>query len=253
MDIPADIREYLSATTQSFQSVLRDKLLGLYLCGSLVQDDFKTDRSDIDLLGVVSGQLDKGTRAELDEELCNAGHTIPARGLEVVLFPAHAARSPGIDLPFEYALSTGPGWETESEQRGIANDMLIDIVLCRNSGFALAGPPAKEAFGPVSEQDLRNALIDELQWHVREVDKGTDDIAAVNAILNAARSLYAAETGQILSKTEGGNWWLQRHPSDSLVAQALARRADRQATPPNPGLVNDFVKTVIDRIIALQG
>ena len=252
VEIAADIRGYLSETTQSFKDVLRDNLVGLYLCGSLVQNDFEAHRSDIDLLGIVSGELADTTRAQLVSQLSHEALAVPARGLEAVLFLADAVRSPKLGFPFEFALSTGPEGEPECEPPGIADDMLIDIALCRDAGIALAGPPANNAFAPISDGLLRHALIDELQWHKREVRKDLDDTAAVNAILNAARSLHAAETGRILSKTEGGRWWLQRYPFDDTVAWAVSCRERGQAAPIAPVAASDFVDKVIHRIMTLH-
>ena len=161
-DIPPGIREYLLAATRSFHDVLGDRLLGLYLCGSAVQGDFAPHRSDIDLLGIVDGDLDRATREDLSSRLSHPVLAVPAQGLEVVLFPAEAAQTARLDLPFAFALSTGPGLESACEPPGTANDMLIDIVLCRDAGITLSGKPANEAFGSVSRRLLLAALVEEL-------------------------------------------------------------------------------------------
>ena len=255
VDIAEDIREYLSEITQSFKDVLGGNLVGLYLCGSLVQNDFEPHRSDIDLLGIVSTAPDEATRDQLVSRLSHAARAVPARGLEVVLFPADAVQSPGRGFTFAFALSTSPEGEVECAPPGIADDMLIDIALCRDAGIALAGPPANMAFAPISQNFLCHALIDELRWHQREVQKRLDDTAAVNAILNAARSLHAAQTGQILSKTEGGRWWLKNYPLDDAVAWALSCRESGQgigSVSLAPAAAIDFVDAVIHRIKALS-
>lgn len=249
-EIAADIREYIAETTRCFKDVLRDNLVGLYLCGSLVQDDFEAHRSDIDLLGVVSEELNDIARQRLVSQLSHEVRAVPAQGLEAVLFRADTVRLPKLGFPFEFAFSTGPQGEPVCEAPGTADDMLIDIALCRDAGIALAGPSASEAFAPISRRLLRHALVEELQWHKREVRKHVDDTAAVNAILNAARSLHAAESGQILSKTQGGRWWLQRYPFDDLVASALSSREKGQADAITPADVSGFVDEVIHRIKA---
>jgi hypothetical protein len=252
IELTDDVHQYISGTTQSFQIVLRDKLVGLYLCGSLVQDDFETRRSDIDLLGVVSEKLDDILRKRLVSVLSHEARAVPARGLEVVLFLTHAARSPEVGFPFEFALSTGPKKEPECEPPGTADDMLIDIALCRDAGITLAGAPADEVFAPIPRYLLRHALIEELYWHQREVQKRLDATSAANAILNAARSLHAAETGRILSKTQGGRWWLQRYPFDETVSRALSFRETGRAALIAPVAAGDFVDMVIHRIEALS-
>ena len=90
-DIPPGIREYLLAATRSFHDVLGDRLLGLYLCGSAVQGDFAPHRSDIDLLGIVDGDLDRATREDLSSRLSHPVLAVPAQGLEVVEFELSSA------------------------------------------------------------------------------------------------------------------------------------------------------------------
>ena len=251
-DIPPGIREYLLAATRSFHDVLGDRLLGLYLCGSAVQGDFAPHRSDIDLLGIVDGDLDRATREDLSSRLSHPVLAVPAQGLEVVLFPAGAAQTARLDLPFAFALSTGPGLESACEPPGTANDMLIDIVLCRDAGITLSGKPANEAFGSVSRRLLLAALVEELGWHLRQVEERSDDRTRVNAILNAARSLHAAETGRILSKTEGGHWWLRRHSRDALVARALEVREGWAPATFDPDSVRGFVEMVARKIDSMR-
>lgn len=250
--IPSEIREYLISTRQAFEQILGGNLVGLYLCGSLVQSDFRADRSDIDLLGVVANELDETSRIELSARLAHDTSAVPARGLETVLFTEHTAQHPVSELPYEFAISTGPEWQTEIQQRGTAGDMLIDIVLCLQVGRTLFGASPDKVFRPVPLDLLHKALIEELHWHRQEVQKRSSDTSFTNAILNAARSLHAAETGQILSKTQGGLWWLQRNPSDRLVVEALDCRDSGQppAIGPNAALV--FVENVISRIENLR-
>jgi predicted nucleotidyltransferase len=49
----ADIDQLLVKLLANLQQILDNKLIGLYLYGSLVTGDFDTNRSDIDLLAVL--------------------------------------------------------------------------------------------------------------------------------------------------------------------------------------------------------
>jgi predicted nucleotidyltransferase len=251
-DIPAGIREYLDAAARTCQAVLGDRLLGLYLCGSAVQGDFAPHRSDIDLLGIVDGDLDRATRKELSSRLSHPVLAVPAQGLEIVLFPAEAAQTARLDLPFAFALSTGRGMKSACEPPGTANDMPIDIALCREAGIPLSGKAPNEAFGSVARPLLLAALVEELGWHLRQVEERSDGKTPVNAILNAARSLHAAETGRILSKTEGGRWWLRRHPRDAMVARALEVREGCAPASFDSDSVRGFVEMVARKINGMR-
>ncbi len=222
------VERYLDEITTSIQQILGDHLTGLYLHGSAVQSDFRESMSDIDIIGIVAGQLSKAQQADLTSSLSHNARPVPVAGLEFILCTAETVREPTLDFQFAFALSTGANWPTVYEPAGTANDTLIDLELCRQSGRVLTGPPVEQIFGPVARDLLCTALIEELQWHRRNLLNPADILAGENAVLNGARSVYAAETGRILSKTEGGRWWLEQHGPDSLVAQALASRGKRQ-------------------------
>jgi hypothetical protein len=91
-----------------------------------------------------------------------------------------------------------------------------------------------------------------MEWHLGELARAPTEVAIRNAVLNAARSQFAAETGQILSKSRGARRWLEAHPQDVFVERAAAHRmglgdhgiaADRAAA---------FVRQVSDRIRQLM-
>ena len=55
----SDVNRLLNTLLTRMQSILHDKLVGLYLYGSLVTGDFDHDISDIDLLTVTSVDIDE--------------------------------------------------------------------------------------------------------------------------------------------------------------------------------------------------
>lgn len=220
----AEIEGYLLDLTHVAHRHLGDDLLGLYLHGSAVQVDLWPQTSDLDVLGVIVHPLSDERRAGLAADLAHQTRPIPAIGLELILCLADQARAPSYDFHFEFALLTGATWPTEIEPPGVASDVLINVALCRQMGRALSGPPADTLFGPVPRAALTRAVADELRWHQQNLDDPLSASSAANAVLNAARAVFAAETGRIISKTEGGLWWLAERPQDYLVRKAVAIR-----------------------------
>ncbi|MEM6828161.1 MAG: aminoglycoside adenylyltransferase domain-containing protein [Pseudomonadota bacterium] len=243
--LPPDVDSYLNDFVDRIGAILGDRLIGLYLHGSAVQSDFQPGRSDIDVLGLVSGKLNDPDREHLTDSLSHKSLPVPARGLEFLLCTAESARNPVFAFPYEYALSTGVEWGTVWEPSGCTSDTLVHALVCQQSGRALFGPPSEQTFGPISRDLLQKALIAELEWHIRELPKQTDHLLPANAILNAARSVYASQTGHIISKSEGARLWLKDHPSDQLVLGALSFRRGEGLLAPKTSEITKFIKRAI--------
>ncbi len=223
------IEPYLRTVTSIVSEIAGESLTGLYLHGSAVQQDFDPRVSDIDILGILSGSIDQNARQSLTERLNHAVSPCPAQGFEFILCTAEAVQAPVFAMPFEFALSTGPHWPLEFEHSGTISDTLIHLTLCRQSGMTLFGPPPTTLIAPVPVALLRQALVAEIEWHLSDVDTSFDRAAQRNAVLNAARSVSAAETGYILSKSEGARQWNPTDPFADQVRRALNSRAGQDS------------------------
>lgn len=238
------VPSYLEKVALIHREVLGRDLIALYLHGSLVQNDFHPGSSDLDILGVVASAINATKRKQLVERLSHTFLPVPALGLELILCTAEAVRTPVATMPFEFALSTGMEWGVQVETRGAASDILINIQLCRQAALALHGPPAPKVFRTVPRAPLQGALIGELDWHLKDLLTAKPGKAAANAILNSARSVHAANTGEIISKSQGGRLWLANSPEDTIVAVALSYREGLTQTAPDTQAVSLFVEKV---------
>ncbi|MEM6856498.1 MAG: aminoglycoside adenylyltransferase domain-containing protein [Pseudomonadota bacterium] len=241
-EVQRAVEDYLNGVALSLQSLTSGKLIGLYLHGSAVQEDFDPERSDIDILGVLSDPLSPAQRDAIGTDLSFENRHVPAFGLELVLCTAQALDHPQLNCTYDFALSTGAYWGNEVEAEGTTSDILIWATLCRQDGVALVGKAAKIAFGPIPSALLRKALIAELEWHENNLNDGVTMFWDSNAVLNAARSVYAAKTSFILSKKQGGEWWLKSHPSETIVVDALARRNRKAKEPIERQAVQAFLQ-----------
>jgi len=247
-DKGSPIPHYLKTVADIHREVLSDNLIALYLHGSVVQGNYHQGYSDLDILGAVSGAITQTQQQELAARLGHTALRVPAFGLELILCADAALKAPVAAMPFEFALSTGAAWGTQVEARGTASDILINMQLCRQNGIALFGAPACDLFAHVPREALRRALIDELGWHLNDLRSAEAGATTANAVLNAARSLYAAQTGEIVSKGEGAQWWLARRPGDHLVRAALDYRRGDGATAPSIEAAQAFVENAIAKL-----
>jgi streptomycin 3"-adenylyltransferase len=238
---------YLEEVRRIHREIFGSDLAGLYLHGSAVQNDFRPGLSDLDILGVVSGAVTPEACKQLTSRLSYENLPVPAFGLELILCLADAVREPVEAMPFEFALSTGREWGLEVEQRGTTSDILVHMLLCRQAGLVLAGAPARDILAPISENLLRAGLMGEMLWHRNDLARRPSDQQVANAVLNAARSLYAAEMGEIVSKSQGAKWWLANNPEDRAVSDALAFRERRCRAAPSLQFAQDFVEEAIAR------
>lgn len=239
---------YLEEVASVHRRVLGDGLIALYLHGSSVQGDFHPGKSDLDILGVVAGVIGADEREALVAGMKHEALPVPAFGLELILCSTDAVRAPGVAIPYEFALSTGSEWGVQVEARGTTSDSLVHMQLCRQASVALAGPPACDVLAAISPELLRAGLMGEMFWHREDLRTDPGDPSVTNAVLNAARSLHAVETGEIISKTEGGKRWLARHPGPLVVTQALAFREGRAGLGPDLLAAQEFVEAVIEAL-----
>ncbi|UAB78349.1 DUF4111 domain-containing protein [Erythrobacter sp. SCSIO 43205] len=248
--LPPDsaITPYLEEVTSIHCEILGSDLVALYLHGSLVQNDFRPGLSDLDILGVVLGEITPTRQKRLTDQLGHEALPVPAFGLELIICSLGAVTSPVVQMPYEYALSTGSEWGVQTETKGMSSDILINMQLCRQSSFALYGPSAVEVLGHPDSDALRQALRDELDWHIRDLKDASPGSSTANAVLNAARSLYAATSGEIVSKSQGGEWWLAHEGENDVVSQALAYRSGKTSLAPYNQSAGTFAEKVMTKL-----
>lgn len=116
-------------------------------------------------------------------------------------------------------------------------DLAAHVMVTRERGVALVGPPAKRVFGEVLWRDYIASIKDDFDWIVDDDNLLTTPFYGV---LNAARVCMVLEQGEgcVPSKDEAGEWALKQFPASEqdIVRQALAcyrdggpvKDADRQ-------------------------
>jgi streptomycin 3"-adenylyltransferase len=225
-DADRDLRQYLIRIAGVLGDLLGDKLTGLYVHGSLATGAYHRERSDIDLIGVVSRKLTPHEREAAARTLVQLSDARPVRGdIEVSIVQERYARAFEHPMPYEVHYSSA---YHELIRRGRFDyaqdrtnvDLAANIVELRERGVTLVGPPASSLFGFVPWHAYVNALEADFEWarpHVQD--------EPVYAVLNACRVLHGATTPQMrsLNKDEAGVWALQTVPRmyHSIINDAL--------------------------------
>ncbi|SCG15002.1 hypothetical protein GA0070610_1230 [Micromonospora echinofusca] len=212
-DLDPPLRRYLADLVAAARDVLGDDLVGAYAAGSVGLGAYQPGRSDVDVALVCADALDAGRRRELVARLRHEALPCPARGLELVVYRWEVARSGTPEPGFEVELNTGarmPFRATWAAADRPVEDGLfwygLDRSILHQSGLALLGPPAAEAFADLSPADLRRLLADALRWWLALPTPPGDGPApgAEDAVLGACRSLVRVRHGVWLSKVDAG-------------------------------------------------
>ena len=77
------LTEFLKLFQHKLRCILGAKLIGIYIHGSVAQNAFRWERSDVDALAVVSERLTAAERLHFVEEIRALSEEGPAKGIEV--------------------------------------------------------------------------------------------------------------------------------------------------------------------------
>ena len=222
-----EVNIVLGSLLPRIQAILEQKLVGIYLYGSLVYGDFDLEQSDIDLLTVTAASLDARELTQLEtmhQELAAENPSWDGR-IEVAYltvdalqtFRTHASPianiSPG--EPF-HVLEAGKDW-------------LVNWYMVREIGVALYGPPPQSVIGPIAKAEfvemIRFHTCSWAQW----VEGCRHHGGQAYAILTMCRALYTMTHGEQISKPQAAAWAAQRYPQwATLIHNALLWRAQQR-------------------------
>lgn len=225
-DADRDLRQYLIRIAGTLGDLLGEVLAGLYVYGSLATGSYHRERSDLDLLGVVSRKLDPKERESLARTLVRLSDARPTRGdIHVSIVEERYARSFEHPLPYEVRYTQAAH---EAIRRGRVDfsqehtdvDLAANIVELRGRGVRLVGPPPDSLFGYVPWHAYINALEADFNRGRALVER--DPVAAV---LGACRVLRGATSAgmETVNKDEAAVWALASVPRmyHSVVNDAL--------------------------------
>jgi hypothetical protein len=160
--LPEAVRPVLALLLSGIQDVLGDQLVGLYLYGSLSSGDFNPASSDVDFVAVTREAITEDAPAF--EQLREMHARIAASGLPFAtnLEGSYISRAAwrrynpadahhptiGHDWPFQIGFHD--------------TNWVIERAIVRERGVVLFGPPPETLTDPVSPQQLRDAICQQL-------------------------------------------------------------------------------------------
>lgn len=206
--------------------IFGNKLLGIYLHGSMVMGCFNPKKSDIDLLIVVDKSLSNEEKSDFMENVIALNEKAPAKGIEMSIVLREHCASFLYPTPFELHFSSMHlDWYKSNssdyieKMKGVDPDLAAHFVITKNRGIILYGEAINEVFGEIPEE----AYLDSIRQDISEAKTQLMD-NPVYYILNLCRVDAFIRDHLILSKKEGGEWGLKNLDSkyQELIKEALA-------------------------------
>lgn len=248
-----DIRDFLDLILSRMQAILGERLVGLYLFGSLAAGDFDYAISDIDLLAAISDQLDENEFGELEKMHDRLVENNPQwKGrLEIAYVSLDALKNFKTEISQIAIIS--PGEPFHFKEAG--KDWLLNWYFVRECGITLFGPPPAGIIASVEQDEFIQAVREQaVEW--RDYVKHAKHSRAFQGyvILTICRAFYAVTNGGQVSKKQAALWTQKQLPEwSALIQNALKWReawrdenVNHEATFPE---TVEFVNHVIDKII----
>ncbi|MFC3899691.1 aminoglycoside adenylyltransferase domain-containing protein [Aliicoccus persicus] len=210
MDDKIKVSCYLSLLENKLKSLLKDKLVGLYVHGSFAQGSFKWERSDIDILAVVDGNLSTTIKQDLLKIFRELKPHGPKKEIEISFLDTNKLKSDKHPYHFEFHYSPywymnmcENHWQINTNKIKEDPDLAGHIMNLRSKGIVLLGPAIEDVFPKITEKDF----IDSLNY-----DESDAPVNIVDTIMNLCRSQYYYTNSKLVSKLEGLKWMMNEKP-----------------------------------------
>lgn len=248
-----EVHDVLEPLLDRIRQVLGEKLVGLYVYGSLVTGDFDPHISDLDLMAAIATELGEAEFTALDRMHHDLARERPqwTDRIEIAYITLDALRT------FRTRRSPiaiiSPGEPFHFKDAGI--DWLINWYLVREKGRTLYGPPPAAIIEPLSRDEyiaaVRAQALDWRDWIMGDFSQPYQGYA----ILTLCRAFYTHVHGEHVSKRQAAAWAKGQLPEWAwLIDEAMRWReaaiagdagVDHAATMP---ITRRFVNDVIKRI-----
>jgi len=249
----------LEEIKKEFSAILKDKLIGIYLHGSLAMGGFNPESSDIDFLVVVRERLPLKIKKKLIDWTLRSAKRSSAIRLDYSILTLDQVKNFQHPTPFELHYSND--WQ-KKYQRGDFDwakqnfdpDLAAHFAVTKKRGLVLTGKPINEIFPTIPEKYYLDSIIKDFRWSEDKIMKGPDSgicRVPVYGVLNHCRVLVYLQDKLITSKVEGGQWGLVNLPEKyhKIICEAL-KEYDKagSAQPVDAALLKQFTEFTEQRI-----
>lgn len=246
------VKSLLDAIVRDYQAILGDKLVGVYVHGSIAFGCFRWETSDVDFLAVVNAPLTHEEKVALIGVLLARTPDAPEKGLEMSVVLADVCKNFVYPTPYELHFSNAHLFQyTEDADSyceiltGNDPDLAGHFAVTCAVGIAWYGLPIDEVFAPVPRDALMNSIL-------LDVEDSRDNLMANPPyfILNLCRTIACKEENRMLSKAGGGEWALAHLPDEYHPVITSALNAYTTGEKMNTDGAEDFRDYALARLNA---
>ncbi|WP_280377454.1 aminoglycoside adenylyltransferase domain-containing protein [Nocardia wallacei] len=195
--LPAELRPYLAELVRRTHEVCGGRLVSVFAVGSVALDDYRHERSDVDVTVIAEPALPARAVPELAAAL--SALDCPAAGLELVLYDSDFASRPSGAAGFRLNLNCGPllPYRADFDSSGApAFWFVIDRAIACQSGRLLYGRPVPEVLAAPTRSTQLAAVRDSVRAHAQDEGHLAD-----NQVLNGCRAVVFCRTGRWVAKS----------------------------------------------------
>jgi predicted nucleotidyltransferase len=245
----AEVNQILRVLLDEVRALLDNRFVGMYLYGSLAAGDFQPDRSDVDFIVATDDLLPETVVSQLASmhvALAASGskwaHKLEGAYVPIAVLRRHDATHPAVPVLNEERVYREVLW----------SDWIIQRHPLHTHGVPIAGPPLTDLVDPVSSDDLRWAVRDNLKqwWAPMLVDPKRLRAPGYQpyAVLSMCRSLYTLEKSKTISKTDAAQWALTAVPTEwsPLIRSAMVWRTGDETNSVERTV--EFIRYTINRV-----
>lgn len=205
-----EYKRLLDEITEASKQIFGEKLVGVYLHGSIAMGCFNPNKSDIDLIFVIENELTDEEKLEFMNVVVKLNESAPKKGLELSVVKRDVCQPFVYPTPFELHFSpmhlnwfqTDPQGYVKN-MKGIDKDLAAHFTVIRRYGIVLYGSEISDVFAEVPREDYLDSIFEDIEEAKEDIVKDP-----IYITLNLCRVFAAVKDDLVLSKAQGGEWGL---------------------------------------------
>ena len=242
------VNQVITYLAQCISEIFNEKLIGIYLFGSLTYGDFNDRSSDIDLMVIV-----KNSASEVEIQKLKEFHKQVQNK-----HPKWAKRIESSYTPQQMMMNITPpgsrpyyGEGTFYAEAPYGNEWIINLYLLYNHGIAVFGPEFNQLVQPIKITGVQQACVQDLfkEWEpkLREPEWLDNPHYQSYLVMNLCRIINTVVNATVLSKKKSADWVKQKYPEwKELIQTAQGWRYGLEMKQKERTL--EFLKFVIQEV-----
>lgn len=259
---PLNERDLLDQVAESYKKILQNKLVGIYVHGSMAFGCFNWDKSDIDFLVVTNEIPTQNEKISMIQKIIDLYPASPPKGLEMSVILEKYCNKFIYPTPYELHYSNDHLTAIKKDinqycqkMHGNDKDLAAHFIVVKAVGYTLCGKDLHQVFtGEVPKSDYLDSIILDIKnskEEIKEAIENKDNQSIIYITLNLCRVLAFIRDDIVVSKENGGIWGTKNLPQKFLpvIDAALKSYKSKQTVFPDFSLLDEFVQFMINQII----